>query len=202
MKNTLWLVVAIISGCAIGPLATAFAAELCKVAGCVLPVPVFDQWTLWLFSRAVIVAGSYAATALILGWKLPTIRTFLVRGARLIAFVGVGTLSLALSTVPTVNRFYNRYGPVVSHATGWAPGFSEHQFDAVSIGMDAERVIDVVGEPISRVPADGKEAWIYSTIGHYKQQREKAFHQRLIILDAGKVTEVRKRYLTTDHIPF
>jgi hypothetical protein len=32
--------------------------------------------------------------------------------------------------------------------------------------------------------------------------REKGFHQRAVIFEGGQVTQIFRRYLTADHVPF
>jgi hypothetical protein len=167
-----------------------------------LSIPLVDRSLvagLYYGVRIATVASCLAAAMWLLDAKVRRVASVLAVVAWLIV---VACLSGLFWLLPTINQFYDRYQSVLRHATTSAPGFTEGQFSKVALGQSTGELLTELGEPLSRIAADGSEIWVYSAIGVYHDFGEKGFHQRAVVVDEGRVVKVIRRYLTAEDVPF
>jgi len=89
-----------------------------------------------------------------------------------------------------------------SPQTKYAAGFDEASFAAVAVGMTKAEVLQRLGPPIREFTHANITFVVYSDIGHYTKESEKAYRQRwLAVNEAESVVYVFRRTITTDHDP-
>ena len=96
---------------------------------------------------------------------------------------------------------YDRFASILVHSTRWAAGFSDAKFRQIHPDDSKETVVQLLGVPLRTFELSGTEVLVYSDIGDYRSLAEKGYHQRWIVLRAGKAIRIFRRYLTTDAKP-
>lgn len=156
MKTLRRFLLVTLLGMASGPAIVLGAAEIAFFRHGTLAVPIWNRSLLFLFvwgGQAFVVAA--VVTGLLFWWyrALPKPVSYALG---VIWLLNVSTISLGLSLASVSNMLYDRYSPILLHATTWVPGYSEPRFSQISIGMTAAQVLRAAGEPIDRVPTDGR----------------------------------------------
>lgn len=102
--------------------------------------------------------------------------------------------------VMAVNALKFGYGPEDAfwrtlmtpfEGTVWAPGFSEAAFSKVKVGMAANEVASLLGEPLRKDCGDKNCFWSYTG----QDTGTADFDQRWVIVgNSGRVEEIRKSF--------
>ena len=103
-----------------------------------------------------------------MAWQIP----------RFVSALVAGSVNVTLANGSTQGKGHDREGPKITIVVGavallsvgcdestYSPGYSESAFDQIEIGMSAEEVEALLGEPLSRqgsVPAD---VWLFGASG-------------------------------------
>lgn len=85
--------------------------------------------------------------------------------------------------------------PIVNHfdSTVYSEGYSEDHFRRIRVGMTANEVLSLMGEPIQVVPPNqwqSYETWKYTDQRDYTAN----FNRRWVFMDRGKVVQVVNDY--------
>ncbi len=87
------------------------------------------------------------------------------------------------------------YNPVKPNAdTKFSGAYNEDNFNKITIGMDSTEVLNLIGEPIGKLPryASFKPLWFYS-VNKESESGDFAWLKRAIVFGRnGKVREVQK----------
>lgn len=89
----------------------------------------------------------------------------------------------------SLHEGYNPIKPGID--TQFGPGYSESNFNKITVGMDTVEVIKLIGRPIG-VIGSSTRLWYYSTDGNCKWKNFAWLARDLVIDHNGKVKLVQK----------
>jgi len=131
-----------------------------------------------------------------LGWGGSYVTTWLIIGSASLA-----PLAVLAGCEAAIRYRYASVSTHLCHSTQWSSRFTEEAFVQVPMKSDPEAAIRLLGAPIRRFTDRGSDIWAYSDIGKYTSIKDKAFHQRWLVFQGGRLNHRLKRYLTTDQDP-
>lgn len=123
--------------------------------------------------------------------RLPHSPKMSFRSMKRIQLLNIG-VSVACVAIPATFAFVVNGFLYNGNDTEFTRSFQEDSFDLVAKGMPKERVLELLGEPFSRIPEVSKrtELWEYSKQGHDKTAN---WMKRQIYFDSsGAVVRIKR----------
>lgn len=78
--------------------------------------------------------------------------------------------------------------------TRWAKDFTEEGFDRLTIGMSADEVVQIIGEPLRKTCADDGCDWVYT----WQQASTLDFDRRALVFDENMLLKQKIRFYFID----